>query len=73
MEKVDLIMEKADLRNRFEKETGKPFNIEWIAYNDYVHWLEVKILGECTNFEKNLLTNGKFRTNGKFKPDYRTC
>ena len=37
-------MEKTDLRTEFTKETKARFNVEWVAYNDYVEWLEQRLV-----------------------------
>lgn len=37
-------METTDLRTEFTKETKTRFNTEWIAYNDYVDWLEQRLV-----------------------------
>lgn len=37
-------METTDLRTEFTKETKTRFNTEWLAYNDYVDWLEQKLV-----------------------------
>jgi hypothetical protein len=37
-------METTDLRTEFTKETKTRFNIEWIVYNDYVDWLEQRLV-----------------------------
>jgi hypothetical protein len=37
-------MEATDLRTEFTKETKTRFNTEWLAYNDYVIWLEQKLI-----------------------------
>ncbi len=37
-------MEATDLRTEFAKETKRRFNTEWLAYNDYVDWLEQKLV-----------------------------
>ena len=37
-------MEKTDLRTEFTKETKVRFNVEWVAYNDYVEWLEQRLV-----------------------------
>ena len=37
-------MEATDLRTEFSKETKTRFNTEWLAYNDYVDWLEQKLV-----------------------------
>lgn len=56
-------MTKVDLRDEFSKFTGKPFNIEFVVYNDYVEWLEHRILENETlhsvegAFNENVKTN----------------
>ena len=40
---------KEELRTEFATETKIKFNAEWVAYNDYVEWLEQKLI----NFTKN--------------------
>ncbi|KKP64370.1 MAG: hypothetical protein UR61_C0047G0012 [candidate division WS6 bacterium GW2011_GWE1_34_7] len=37
-------MENTDLRTDFTTETKTRFNVEWVAYNDYVEWLERKLV-----------------------------
>lgn len=37
-------METTDLRTEFTKETKTRFNTEWLAYNDYVAWLEQRLI-----------------------------
>jgi hypothetical protein len=37
-------METTDLRTEFTKETKTRFNSEWLAYNDYVAWLEQRLI-----------------------------
>ena len=37
-------METTDLRTEFTKETKTRFNTEWLAYNDYVDWLEQRLV-----------------------------
>lgn len=37
-------MEATDLRTEFTKETKTRFNTEWLAYNDYVYWLEQRLV-----------------------------
>jgi hypothetical protein len=37
-------MENTDLRTEFSTETKTRFNVEWVAYNDYVEWLERKLV-----------------------------
>jgi hypothetical protein len=37
-------MEATDLRTEFTKETKTRFNSEWLAYNDYVAWLEQRLI-----------------------------
>ena len=37
-------MEATDLRTEFAKETKTRFNTEWLAYNDYVDWLEQRLV-----------------------------
>ena len=37
-------MEATDLRKQFREETKKPFNTEWLVYNDYVYWLEQRLV-----------------------------
>jgi hypothetical protein len=37
-------MEATDLRTEFTKETKTRFNTEWLAYNDYVTWLEQRLV-----------------------------
>lgn len=37
-------MEATDLRTEFTKETKTIFNTEWLAYNDYVAWLEQRLV-----------------------------
>lgn len=37
-------MEATDLRTEFTKETKTRFNTEWLAYNDYVAWLEQRLV-----------------------------
>lgn len=41
-------METTDLRTEFTKETKTRFNTEWLAYNDYVDWLEQRLVKLCT-------------------------
>ena len=58
-------MKNTDLRTEFTKETKTRFNTEWLAYNDYVDWLEqrlVKLLTippviNCPNCGSNNTTN----------------
>jgi hypothetical protein len=35
---------KEELRTEFATETKIKFNAEWVAYNDYVEWLEQKLI-----------------------------
>jgi hypothetical protein len=37
-------METTDLRTEFTKETKTRFNTEWLVYNDYVDWLEKRLV-----------------------------
>ena len=37
-------MKNTDLRIEFSKETKTRFNVEWVVYNDYVYWLEQKLV-----------------------------
>jgi hypothetical protein len=37
-------MEKIDLRTKFAIETKTKFNIEFVTHNDYVEWLEGKLI-----------------------------
>jgi ABC-type glycerol-3-phosphate transport system substrate-binding protein len=37
-------MNRDELVRDFEKETGLKFNVEFVAYNDYSVWLELKLL-----------------------------
>jgi len=37
-------MKNTDLRTEFTTETKTRFNVEWVAYNDYVEWLEQKLV-----------------------------
>ena len=37
-------MKRTDLRTEFTTETKARFNVEWLAYNDYVEWLERKLV-----------------------------
>jgi hypothetical protein len=43
-------MEATDLRTEFTKETKTRFNSEWLAYNDYVAWLEQRLVTTVNNF-----------------------
>ena len=47
-------MNNTDLRAQFSGETGKLFNVEWIAYNDYAVWLESKLIKKSKNLLKLL-------------------
>jgi hypothetical protein len=59
-------MENTDLRTEFSTETKTRFNVEWVAHNDYVEWLERKLVKlltippvinqvcpDCMSFNKN--------------------
>lgn len=45
-------MQKTDLRTKFSTESHKKFNVEWIVYNDYVDWLENKLIRLLTLNQK---------------------
>lgn len=59
-------MKRTDLRTQFTKETKTRFNTEWLAYNDYVDWLEQRLVKLLTIPDvSNLLC-------GFFEPDNKT-